>query len=355
MPTILAAGGLGFIGSHTCAVLLEKGLDVLVIDSLENSEENVFYQIKKILNFEKSSRKGNFSFKKGDVRDKEFLRKIFEEYKLSGNEIEIVIHFAGLKAVGESVLNPLSYWDVNINTTISLLSIMDEFKCNNLIFSSSATVYQLETLMNKKVTEESTLSPINPYGNTKLTIEKILSDVSQSESEKWRIVNLRYFNPVGAHESGLIGENPKNKSNNLLPMLLKVTNKEKKELSIYGSDWPTKDGTCVRDFVHVMDLAEAHVAALQFLLNNKPQIINLNIGTGEGTSVLELVNSFMNTNKCALPYVFEGRRPGDVPYSVADNTKALKLLDWKPSRSIEDICKDTWRWNKANIKNENLT
>ena len=353
MPTILATGGLGFIGSHTCAVLLEKGLNVLVIDSLENSIEEVFYQIKKILNFERTSKKGDFSFRKGDVRDRVFLRKIFEEYKLSGNEIEVVIHFAGLKAVGESVFDPLSYWDVNINTTISLLSIMDEFKCNNLIFSSSATVYQLEKLINKKVTEESILSPINPYGNTKLTIEKILSDVSQSESKKWRIANLRYFNPVGAHKSGLIGENPKDKPNNLLPMLLKVINKEIKELSIFGSDWPTSDGTCVRDFVHVMDLAEAHVATLKFLLTNEPQIINLNIGTGKGTSVLELVNIFMNTNKCEVPYVFEARRPGDVPYSVADNTKALKLLDWKPSRSIEDICKDTWKWNKANIKNEN--
>ena len=348
MPTILAAGGLGFIGSHTCAVLLEKGFDVLAIDSLENSVEDVFYQIKKILNFEKSSKKGNFSFKKGDVRDKEFLRKIFEEYKLSGNEIEVVIHFAGLKAVGESVLNPLSYWDVNINTTISLLSVMDEFKCNNLIFSSSATVYQLEILMNKKVTEESILSPINPYGNTKLTIEKILSDVSQSEPKKWRIANLRYFNPVGAHESGLIGENPKDMPNNLLPMLLKVINKEKKELSIFGSDWPTNDGTCVRDFVHVMDLAEAHVATIKFLLNNEPQVINLNIGTGQGTSVLELVKRFSLVNDCKVPYVFCERRSGDISSVVADNNKAITVLNWLPKRSLDEMCEDGWNWMKLN-------
>ena len=345
MSTILATGGLGFIGSHTCTILLEKGNNVLAIDSLENSSESVFFQIQKILSSSNSNKNGKFSFIKGDVRDKDFLREVFMKYKTSGQSIDSVIHFAGLKAVGESVANPLKYWDININSTLSLLAIMEEFNCRNLIFSSSATVYKPEILLNKKVTEESDLYPINPYGNTKFTIEKILLDLSISRPEKWRIANLRYFNPVGAHYSGLIGENPKDQPNNLLPALIKVLNKEKKELSIFGNDWPTKDGTCIRDFIHVMDLAEAHAAALNFLLINSPQNININIGTGKGTTVLELVETFIEINKCKIPYIFVKRRPGDAPFSVADNSKALKLLEWKPKRSIKEICEDAWKWN----------
>ena len=345
MSTILATGGLGFIGSHTCTILLERGNNVLAIDSLENSSESVFFQIQKILSLSNSNKKGKFSFIKGDVRDKDFLREVFMKYKISGQSIDAVIHFAGLKAVGESVANPLKYWDVNINSALSILAIMEEFNCRNLIFSSSATVYKPEILLNKKVTEESDLYPINPYGNTKFTIEKILLDLSISSPEKWRIANLRYFNPVGAHYSGLIGENPKDQPNNLLPALIKVLNKEKKELSIFGNDWPTKDGTCIRDFIHVMDLAEAHIAALNFLLINPPQNININIGTGKGTTVLELVETFIRINKCKIPYIFDKRRPGDAPFSVADNSKALKLLEWKPKRSIKEICEDAWKWN----------
>ena len=345
MTTILATGGLGFIGSHTCAVLLEQGSNVLAIDSLENSSEKVFSQINKILSLSSSNKKGRFDFIKGDVRNKDFLRIIFERYKSSGKDIDSVIHFAGLKAVAESILNPLRYWDMNINSTISLLQIMDEFKCRNLIFSSSATVYKTKQILNKKFTEESDLFPINPYGNTKFAIERILSDISFSSPESWKIANLRYFNPVGAHSSGLIGENPLEEPNNLLPVLIKVLNTQEKELSIFGNDWPTKDGTCVRDFIHVMDLAEAHAAALNFLLVNPPQNININIGTGTGTTVLELVESFMKINKCKIPYVFADRRLGDAPYSVADNSKALKLLEWQPKRTIKDICEDAWRWN----------
>ena len=345
MSTILATGGLGFIGSHTCAVLLEQGANVLAIDSLENSSEKVFSQVKKILNFSTSKKIGKFYFIKGDIRNKDFLRNTFEKYKLSGQDINSVIHFAGLKAVSESIQNPLKYWDVNINSTLSLLTIMEEFRCRNLIFSSSATVYKTKNLFNKKVTEDSDLFPMNPYGNTKLAIEKILSDINFSSPEMWKIANLRYFNPVGAHYSGLIGENPMDQPNNLLPALIKVLNKEKKELSIFGNDWPTDDGTCVRDFIHVMDLAEAHSATLNYLLTNPPQNISINIGTGKGTSVLELVESFIAINKCKIPYVFTERRPGDIPYSVADNSKALKLLSWEPKRTIKDICEDAWRWN----------
>ena len=347
MSTILATGGLGYIGSHTCIALLENGLDVIALDSLENSSKDVFFKVNKILSLIPNKPKGKFSFIKGDIRDKDLLRKIFKKNILSGQKIESVVHFAGLKAVGESVNNPIKYWDTNVYGTLSLLTIMDEFNCRNLIFSGSATVYKPENLLNKKVTEESDLHPINPYGNTKLTIEKILSDIFISNPGSWKIATLRYFNPVGAHISGLIGENPKDKPNNLLPALMKVINKEKKELLIFGKDWPTRDGTCVRDFVHVMDLAEAHAATLKFLIANAPQNISINIGTGEGTTVLELVKKFISTNKCKLPYVFVDRRLGDAPYSVADNSKALRLIDWKPKRSIEDICVDAWRWNNA--------
>ena len=351
MKNVLITGGAGFIGSHTCIEMLEKGFNICILDSLANSSIIIINQIEKIIRQNKKNNLGKLFFKKGDLRDISFIDSVFTEFKDKNISFDSVIHFAGLKSVEESVVNPLIYWEVNVISTINLLKIMNKHKCNNLVFSSSATIYDQTKKGN--FIENSEKKPINPYGNTKLTIERLLSDLFKSDINKWKIVNLRYFNPVGAHYSGLIGENPISKPTNLFPLILKVASKEKKELSIYGNDWPTKDGTCVRDFVHVMDLAEAHLAALKFLLNNEPQIINLNIGTGEGTSVLELVNSFMNTNKCDLPYVFERRRPGDVPYSVADNTKALKLLDWKPSRSIEDICKDTWRWNKANIKNEN--
>ena len=350
MPTILATGGLGFIGSHTSVVFLENGFDVVALDSLVNSSESKFFKINKIINCGSNPNKGSIFFKKGDVRDKEFLRDIFEEFKRSGKPIESVIHFAGLKAVSESIIHPLKYWDMNINCTLSLLSVMEEFHCRNLIFSSSATVYKSEMTLDKKFTEESSLSPINPYGNTKLTIEKILSDLSESKPNSWRIGKLRYFNPVGAHKSGYIGEDPKQTPNNLLPVLLKVVNKEKNLLSIFGKDWPTKDGTCIRDFIHVMDLAEAHFSALQFLLSNDPQNISLNIGTGKGTSVLEFIETFINTNKCSLPYEFADRRAGDSPYSVADNKKALNLLNWRPIRCIKEICEDAWNWNNTNIR-----
>lgn len=342
METILTTGGLGFIGSHTCISLLNYGYNVLIIDSFANSSIENLYRIKKIndLNFNK----GKISFYEGDIKDTKRLESIFLEFEKKNDHIKSVIHFAGLKSVADSLIDPLRYWDENINATISLINVMKKFKCYELVFSSSATIYKPK--LNLKLCEAAELGPINPYGNSKLSIEKLLKDISQSNPNLWRIANLRYFNPVGAHESGLIGEDPSIKANNLMPALIKVMKGEKKELLIFGNDWPTRDGTCIRDFIHVMDLADAHIAALIYLNKNKPQNIALNIGTGEGTSVLEIVSQFQKASQIDLPYTFKKRREGDAPYVVADNRFALKTLDWEPKRNIDEICIDTWRWIK---------
>ena len=342
MATVLATGGLGFIGSHTCINLIRDGFDVLIIDSLVNSKIKTLSNIKEIINIKLLLSKTKIFFKKGDLRDKIWLNSIFTEFVDLGKPIEFVIHFAGLKAVEESISFPLKYWDVNLNATLTLLSVMQDFDCRNLVFSSSATIYK--PLLGEKLTEDSDLAPINAYGNSKLSIEKILFDLHKSNSEKWRIVNLRYFNPVGAHDSSLLGEDPNGKANNIFPKIISVLDKKIEALSIFGRDWPTHDGTCVRDYIHVMDLAESHLAALKFIASNKPQIISLNIGTGRGTSVLELVNEFIKVSKYSLPYNFVDRRTGDAPYSVADNTLALKLLDWVPRKNLTDMCRDTWQW-----------
>lgn len=342
MKTILTTGGLGFIGSHTCICLLNEGYNVLIVDSLVNSKFEVLSKIKDISLLSKTKNKGEIFFKKGDLKDIKFLIQIFDDFKNEDRSIDAVIHFAGLKSVEESVLNPLKYWDENLNVTLSLLNVMELFECKTLVFSSSATIYKINN--NIKLNENSFIEPSNPYGNSKLAIEKILSDLYKNSSNSWKIANLRYFNPVGAHSSSLIGEDPKGKANNIFPIIIKVLEKKLDKLSIFGEDWPTKDGTCVRDYIHVMDLAEAHVAALNFLECNEPQLINLNIGTGIGTSVLELINKFNEINKCSIPFQFEGRRKGDVHYVVADNKLAKKLLDWEPNKTLEDICKDTWNW-----------
>lgn len=340
MSLVLATGGLGFIGSHTSISLLENGFDVLIVDSLANSNLTTLSSLKKLIlenNFY-----GKLFFKKGDIRDKKFLTNIFSEFHKLGNPIDSVIHFAGLKSVEESTLKPLLYWDNNINITLTLLSVMESFNCNKIVFSSSATIYHPNP--HKKLDENAALDPINAYGNSKLAIEKILYDLFLSKKRKWKIANLRYFNPVGCHPSGLLGEDPKIRATNIFPSLIKVIKNRREELLIYGNDWPTKDGTCIRDYIHVMDLADAHLAALKYLENNKAQIININIGTGKGTSVLELVRIFSSINKCLLPYKFVERRNGDAPFVVADNTLALKILNWKPKRNLSDICKDTWKW-----------
>ena len=347
MSIILNTGGLGFIGSHTCISLINKGFDVLVIDSLINSSLDNLEKINKIVSSINSKNKGAVNFIKGDLRDKEWLCGIFENQIKEKNPISSVIHFAGLKSVQDSLNDPLLYWDVNINSTLSLLSTMKKFNCNNLVFSSSASIYK--PVLEKKLFEDSFKEPINPYGKTKFTIESILQDLYLSDKEKWKIINLRYFNPAGTHCSGLIGENPKNIPTNLFPCLEKVIVGSLNQLSIYGNDWPTNDGTCIRDFIHVMDLAEAHFAALKFLHEKEPQFISLNIGTGKGSSVLEIVETYSKSNKISLPYKFVGRRPGDSCYVVADNSLALDLLDWKPLKTLEDICIDSYRYLEKNI------
>lgn len=344
MSIILATGGLGFIGSHICIEILESGLDVLVIDSLINSSLDVIKRIEKILSTKNKSKVGKLFFRKGDIRNYEFLNSIFKEFLVLKKPIDSVIHLAGLKSVGDSMIDPLNYWDVNVNGTLNLLSVMKKNNCNNIVFSSSATIYKSK--MKEKINEISELKPINPYGTTKLVIENLLNDLSISERDKWRIANLRYFNPVGAHSSGHLGEDPKKNVNNLFPSVFDAVHKHIDYLPIYGNDWPTKDGTCVRDFIHIMDLAEAHVLVLNYLIKNEPQNLRLNIGTGRGYTVLEVVNTFIKEINLDLKYKFVNRRKGDYPEVVADNSLAKYILKWEPKRKLLDMCVDSWNWNK---------
>ncbi len=337
MSLVLATGGLGFIGSHTCINLINKGYDVLIVDSLINSHEDIYLKILKIIDLEKNSNRGNIFFKKGDLLDKLFVEQIFKE-----NNIETVVHFAGLKSVERSVKNPINYWYTNINIALNILTTMENHKCYKFIFSSSATIYK--PVSSKKLIENNQKIPSNPYGNTKLTIEKILEDIYLSNRKKWKIINLRYFNPVGAHHSGLIGDNPKQNSSNLFPIIAKVIFGDIKTLSIFGNDWPTKDGTCIRDYIHIEDLAAAHTVAIKFLEINKPQIHSVNVGTGLGSSVLDVINTYSRINKVEIPYQFEKRRKGDVPYLVADNTLSKKLFNWYPKKTLEIMCMDSFKF-----------
>lgn len=344
MSIILVTGGLGYIGSHTSVCLIKNGYDVLIIDSLKNSSEDTLMKIKKTL--EKlspmSQNLGRLFFRKGDIRDTKWLDNIFGEFQKKNEKISSVIHFAGLKSVEESTKKPIKYWKENLEITTSLISIMKRYRCHKIVFSSSAMVYKPQE--HKKVKENTQLSPINPYGNSKLAIENFLKDIHKYESPEWRIANLRYFNPVGANEFGILGENPKGKANNLFPIIGEVLNKKLSKLSIYGKDWPTKDGTCVRDFIHIEDLANAHLATLNYLTKKEAQIIDLNIGTGKGTSVLELIQTFEKVNNINLNYEFVKRREGDIPYLVADNKKSILLLNWEPQKNLEDMCKDFWNY-----------
>ncbi len=339
MQTILITGGLGFVGSHTCIKFLEKGFNVVIIDSLINSKKETFDRIKKVVSYT-GKKKGSIFCRIGDLRNKDWLTEVFNEFKKKEIPINAVLHFAGLKSVRESYNYPLKYWDLNINATISLLTVMESFSCFTLIFSSSATVYRPKI---SKLMEISVCDPISTYGNTKLCIEKILENLFRNNPKKWRIANLRYFNPAGAHKSGLIGEDLTKNPENIFPSIIKSIEDPDREFFIFGNDWPTKDGTCIRDYIHIMDLADGHYRTHSFLSSYEPQIININIGTGIGTSVLELILLFQEINKCKINFKFKDKRKGDAPYLVADNSLALKILDWKPKLGLKEICQDVWR------------
>tara|TARA_Y100001968_G_scaffold5736_1_gene5031 strand:- start:268 stop:1299 length:1032 start_codon:yes stop_codon:yes gene_type:complete len=337
---ILVTGGSGFIGSHTCLVLLERGYELLVIDSEINSSRETLDKFKSIIHISSTELRTNLKFIKGDVRDLYFLNNVFSDSKKESKSIQAVIHFAGLKAVGESIINPILYWDVNVNGTINLLKVMESYECRTIIFSSSATIYSSSS--KSPIKEDAKIEPISPYGNTKAVVEKILENLYESNPNKWRISTLRYFNPIGAHPSGLLRENPVGFPNNIFPIITKVALGQLKELNIFGKDWDTNDGTGVRDYIHVMDLAEGHSIVLDYLLKKSPQLINLNLGTGRGTSVLELINTFQRVNNVKVPYSFTSRRKGDVCSAFADNELAKNLLDWIPKRNLDDMCRDGW-------------
>ena len=345
MKTILATGGTGYIGSHTCLELLKRGYKVIILDSLVNSSEKVISKINSLFNDKKVN--NNLTFVKGDINDEKLLDHIFNLAKEKYEPISCIMHFAGLKSVSESFSNPLQYWHNNVGGSIILFKLMEKYECRKVIFSSSATIYQINE--DELLNESSPINPINPYGQTKLAIERLLKDLFD-KGDDWRIANLRYFNPIGAHQSGLIGENPKGIKNNIFPILNGVAIGEIEKLKIYGKNWPTYDGTGIRDFIHVMDLAEGHIKALEYLENNEPQILNLNIGTGKGTSVLGLIKIFENVNKVKINYEFTNRRKGDYGIVVADNSLAKSLLKWTPKRSLEDMCQDGWNWKKNNLQ-----
>lgn len=334
--SILVTGGAGYIGSHTVVQLLLGGYKVVVIDNLDNSSEIALHRVKELA----AQFSSNLSFHQVDLRDKSALEAVF-----SSTKFDAVIHFAGLKAVGESVQKPLLYYNNNIIGTVNLLEVMSAHGCKTLVFSSSATVYGWP----KEVpcTEEFPLSAANPYGRTKLFIEEICRDVQNSDSE-WKIILLRYFNPVGAHPSGHIGEDPRGVPNNLMPYVQQVAVGRRPHLTVYGTDYNTKDGTGVRDYIHVVDLADGHIAALQKLFDSNIACEVYNLGTGKGTSVLEMVAAFEKASGKEIPLEMAGRRPGDAEVVYASTEKAERELNWKAKFGIDEMCRDQWNWASKN-------
>ena len=334
--TVLVTGGIGYIGSHTLVELLNNNTNVIVVDNLINSSKDVIEKVEKITG-------KSFKFYEEDLLNKEELDKIFNE-----NQIDSVIHFAGLKAVGESVKIPLKYYKNNITGTLNLLEIMQKYNCKKIIFSSSATVYgnQENTVLVETMERGKTT---NPYGSTKSMLEQILEDLYLSDNT-WKISILRYFNPIGAHGSGLIGDNPNGIPNNLMPYIQKVATGELKELSVFGNDYPTPDGTGIRDFIHVVDLAKGHVKALEKIDKLEAGSIDIyNLGTGRGYSVLELINTFERVNNIKVPYKIVERRAGDLAKMYSDATKAKKELGWETTKNLEDMCRDSWNFAKNNM------
>ncbi|MBU8848642.1 MAG: UDP-glucose 4-epimerase GalE [Desulfobacterales bacterium] len=329
---ILVTGGAGYIGSHTCVELLNKNYDVVVLDNLSNSSEKSLTRVKKITG-------KSLEFYKADLLSKKEIVAIFCDHK-----IDAVIHFAGLKAVGESVMIPLKYFHNNITGTLNLLEAMNEFNVKNIVFSSSATVYGDPASL--PIQEVFPLSATNPYGRTKLMIEEILQDLYLSD-KNWNIALLRYFNPVGAHESGEIGEDPFGIPNNLVPYISRVAIGSLSRLKVFGDDYDTPDGTGIRDFIHVVDLAKGHIKTLPKLFTN-PGVVIYNLGTGLGYSVLEMIKGFESASGKKIPYEITGRRPGDIAACFADPAKAKKELGWKADKTLIDMCRDTWNWQKNN-------
>ena len=330
---VLVTGGAGYIGSHTCLELLNKGCGVIVIDNLCNSSPKALDRVQELTG-------KSLTFYEGDVRDEALLQKIFDSHA-----IDCVIHFAGLKAVGESVAKPWEYYDNNLNSTLVLTKVMKAAGVKRIIFSSSATVYTADNEMPLKETSR-TGGCTNPYGWTKYMTEQILSGIAHAD-EQWSIVLLRYFNPIGAHESGRMGEDPRGIPNNLMPYITQVAVGRREKLSVFGNDYDTHDGTGVRDYIHVVDLAKGHVAAVDYACGSSGcQVFNL--GTGCGYSVLDMVKTFREVNDVALPYEIVARRPGDIATCYADPAKSAEILGWKAEKTLEDMCRDSWNWQKNN-------
>ena len=330
---VLVTGGAGYIGSHTCVELIEKGHTPIVIDNLCNSNPESLKRVEKITG-------KAITFYEGDVRDEAVLDDIFSKHA-----IDCVIHFAGLKAVGESVAIPLKYYDNNLNSTMTLCRVMDKWNVRNIVFSSSATVYSGDNEM--PLREDSrTGNCTNPYGWTKYMCEQILRDIAKAD-ERWSVVLLRYFNPVGAHASGTIGEHPNGIPNNLMPYISQTAVGKREHLNVFGNDYPTPDGTGVRDYIHVVDLAKGHVAAIDYLAEHKGEAV-FNLGTGNGYSVLDMVHAFEKASGVKVPYVIAPRRPGDLATCYADPAKSAEQLGWKAQLGLEEMCGDSWRWQKGN-------
>jgi UDP-glucose 4-epimerase len=330
---ILVTGGAGYIGSHTCIELMKSGHELIVVDNFCNSKPSVLERIRDIS-------KNNFNFIESDIRDHKKMEEIF-----SRNNIDAVIHFAGLKAVGESVAEPLNYYDTNVNGSLALFRTMQKFGVKTLVFSSSATVYGDPEVV--PIKENFPLSATNPYGRSKLMIEEVLRDMALAD-HSWRIALLRYFNPVGAHESGLIGEDPNGIPNNLVPYIAQVAEGRLKALSVYGDDYPTIDGTGVRDYIHVVDLAIGHVKAVD-KLQNQTGVLTYNLGTGHGNSVLEMVRAFEHASGRPVPFKIVNRRKGDIAICYASTDLAERELGWKAVRSIEQMCADSWKWQSSRM------
>ena len=334
MPVVLLTGATGFMGSHACVEVIAAGWTPIIIDNLSNSKAAVLARIEQI--------SGHMpGFVEADIRDRAALDRIFAEHA-----IDAVVHFAGLKAVGESMADPFRYYENNVVGTMVLLDAMNRHGVKRIVFSSSATVYGVTEQM--PLTEDSPVGAVNPYGHSKVMVEQILRDIAAADAE-WRIMLLRYFNPVGAHESGLIGEDPAGVPNNLMPFVAQVASGRRPRLSIFGNDYPTVDGTGVRDYIHVVDVASGHVAALTELLDGgAPREMIVNLGTGRGHSVLELVRRFEAVSGRPVPYDIVDRRPGDVATCYADATRARTLLRWEARRGLDQMCADAWRWQATN-------